>query len=95
MARYEISDLFVEENQQKIKDNEEQEFNLQDTEMKSWVRGKGILSFDPIEGGEEIGVLRSYGGSSSKVTSLYVKLIGDPEEADELIADTHTDNPHH
>ena len=95
MARYEISDLFVEENQQKIKDNEEQEFNLQDPEMKSWVRGKGILSFDPIAGGEEIGVLRSYGGSSSKVTSLYVKLFGEPEEADELVADTHTDNPHH
>ena len=95
MARYEINDLFIEENQQKIKDNEELDFNLQDTETKGWVRAKGILSFTPIEGGEEAGVLRSYGGSSSKAKELYVKLLEEPDEADELVAETKTDNPHH
>lgn len=98
MAKYGINDLFVEENKDKIGSDEPLGINLMELETMSWVRGKGILSYSPIEGGEEIKVLRSYGGSSSKTEKLYLKLLEEPEEFDEIdefVPDTVDDNPQH
>ncbi|OIN95369.1 MAG: hypothetical protein AUJ48_03275 [Deltaproteobacteria bacterium CG1_02_45_11] len=98
MAKYGINDLFVEENKGKIGSNEPLGINLMEQDSMSWVRGKGILSYSPIEGGEEIKVMRSYGGSSSKTDKLFLKLLEEPKEFDdmeEFVPDTFDDNPQH
>ena len=98
MAKYGINDLFAEENKDKIRSEAPLGVNLMELDNMSWVRARGILSYSPLAGGEEIKVLRSYGGSSSKTDKLFLKLLEEPKEFDdmeEFVPDTFDDNPQH